>query len=146
MPDPRVRVDDNLAQDAPVYLCQICVASTYRRGVWAGRSRVLNAQVDPQDVRSGCLQHGEARWQVDDARARAGAQLRRAHVDAQQGWRFIWPLRAFEPSNAVTPSAARSVPTSLPPLVPKVSVVEAIKEEGGEDAFDSPREIEAVLA
>ena len=47
---------------------------------------------------------------------------------------------------AVTPSAARSVPTSLPPLVPKVSVVEAIKEEGGEDAFDSPREIEAVLA
>ena len=32
---------------------------------------------------------------------------------------------------AVTPSAARSVPTSLPPLVPKVSVVEAIK-EGGE--------------
>ena len=30
--------------------------------------------------------------------------------------------------------------------MPKVSVVEAIKEEGGEDAFDSPREIEAVLA
>ena len=46
-------------------------------------------------------------------------------------------------------TALRSPPhdlSSLPPLVPKVSVVEAIKEEGGEDAFDSPREIEAVLA